>query len=625
MSEFATDISLVAVVPLFGLAFLFVSAALGRRILIWIGHVPGATLAERALTATALGTGALQLLPLALGALGALRPSVLVAVSLLVAALLSLDAWSWSKRVAPTATGWPRIGVKPWFIALLPGIWGVALLALAPTIDTDGLIYHLTVPKRWLDDGWLHYLPTYPYSNTPMGAQSLFAIALVFVGDVGAKWLNLQSALLGGVAIYLAGARLHAQSGGPLAATLAFSLFATRHSTLGSAYIDGFLVFAMSAAALSWLVWRAENSEGWLRSAALLSGFSVSFKITCVHFAFALAILTLAARPAKFAAPPGQGARRWLSSGAWVPLALLLLPVAPWMLRAGWLTGNPFFPAFASSVATRDLSAESARAFTRAMRYRNWGANFGSDLALRQQLVAGVAVLLVAGVAFCVWRWKGREARAVAVALLVAALLQLAAVGLNARLWIPLLIVFVLPLTAALKQQLARRWLPAALASAALLGSAVHLRKVDNEVQLSRLIRAPFSAAQRRSVLLTGRPTVPVNEWVNANLPRDSRVLLLFFSTGFYVDRTTFVADFVQDALRFGSVAQFMGDAHALGITHIVRPVALEDPRDSLIDKPRQFAIACRVTAEYGQLLARVGDAEVYQLRAAPSAISLSP
>ena len=95
-----------------------------------------------------------------------------------VAVVAAPDALAVLRRARTSLAGLrrPPAWFVAWLLALSPGLVFALLSALTPTIDPDGVGYHLTVPKRWLAMGSLGYLPTYPYSNTPMGTEMLFTI-----------------------------------------------------------------------------------------------------------------------------------------------------------------------------------------------------------------------------------------------------------------------------------------------------------------------------------------------------------------------------------------------------------------------------------------------------------------
>ncbi len=212
-----------ALLPLaFSVGFLYVSLMLGRRLMQWCGAHTG-TCTERGVIAVCLGAGVLQFVPFALGVAGLLNVTAL-RVAAVVAGLLSLFDM---RAIAGRAISMARAARTPdtwlvaWILALAPAALMAVLIALTPSLDPDGLAYHLTVPKRWMGTGHLDYLPTYPYSNAPMGMELLFGWAMALAGDSAAKCIHLLLGLLAVVAVYLAGKRLR----GPMTGTVAATLF----------------------------------------------------------------------------------------------------------------------------------------------------------------------------------------------------------------------------------------------------------------------------------------------------------------------------------------------------------------------------------------------------------------
>ncbi|HEX2674842.1 MAG TPA: hypothetical protein VHM25_28395, partial [Polyangiaceae bacterium] len=193
----------------FAALILILSVALGQRLARWLGVVGHASFSEWLVVAASLGAGALQLIPFMLGVTRSLSvPAIRVAVGvltlLLLPDLISLARKAWQARLRWEKPSPAQLAL---IAALLPALGVAALLAATPTIDPDGLGYHLTVPKLWLQSGSLRYLPTYPYSNTPMGVEMLFTIALAIAGDAAAKLLHFTLGVWGAVGLFLAGRR----------------------------------------------------------------------------------------------------------------------------------------------------------------------------------------------------------------------------------------------------------------------------------------------------------------------------------------------------------------------------------------------------------------------------------
>ena len=614
--------------PTFVVAFLWLSAAFGRRIQGWLGVPSVDNRAARATTAVALGAGLLQLIPFTLGAVGLLDARYLWLSSVVVAALLFSDlrrtlavAWSWLRNLRlPGRWGFA------WAAALSPGILVAVLLALAPTTDTDGLWYHLTVPKRWLESGQLHYLPTYPNSNMPMGVELLFGSALALAGDSAAKLLHFALGACGAIGLYFAGAQLKNRTVGIAAAVLYLVGPIGVGHLLGWAFIEGATSFATIAAVSAWIAWYETRAEGWLRCAFLLAGIGVSFKITAGLVPLGLAGLTLAAH---FDRRPMDQPRR-VRLAALLPLLICVAPVTPWLVRADIMTGNPFFPLFASHIPSRDFAPELATQWGDFNRYLNWAIVIGRDWSIerRQLILVGCAavMILVAGVA-CLFLGS-RRARTATLVLLATMLAQLGAVGLYVRYWIPIAAVLSLPLLMLIDKAISGKYQRIAMVIVAAVLSLTQARRgllsVNGDV--AGLVRSAFGAAERRAFLLRQLPPFPLYDKINRDLPHDSKLLLAFYCGGFYIDRTTYCTEIVQGSIRMTSWEAFSSDIRRLGVTHVLTPRKVAEggpapPVDAagvgFMVQKQEWALIGRLLAQNGQLVASAGADGLYRLNVA--------
>jgi Dolichyl-phosphate-mannose-protein mannosyltransferase len=613
-----------AYLPLFAVGFLCLAAALGRRLLWWIGVRGGGSSAERLVCQIAVGAGALQLLPIALGAAGALHPQALRLATGGIALLLVRDLGRVISeglagfRARRRSFGW----VAVLLVALAPALVTAGLFALMPTLDPDGLTYHLTTPKRWLGTGSLTYLPTYSVSNTPMGVEMLFAIALVFVGDSGAKCLHLALGLLGAVAIYLCGKRLRSAATGAVSAALYLVGPAGVMALLGHAYLEGAITFVSAAAVLAWLIWYQEREVAWLRCAALLAGVATSFKITAVLFTLALSGLTIAAllfeneRQGKLVLARLAGLAPWI-----------LAPIAPWLIRAAIVTGNPVFPLFAGLIPSRDFSPAVARGFDHYNRYQLWGSGLGSAVTLGERrlilLLVAVGALAIATLA---WRrFPSKIARATVIALLVPFLLQLSAVGLYVRYWMPLFAILQLPIVASFHAVFSKRWAPTLFVAILALASATKARKMLSEVSydVKGLVGAAFGFEDRRAFTIRHLPLFPLYEYANTETKPDAHILLSYYCGGFYVDRWTYCADLPQDSVRFTTWSDFAADLTRLQVTHVIAPTSLTngapppaiDPSSpSQLIRKKENELLGRLLTTHSRLLRVASDQGIYQL-----------
>jgi hypothetical protein len=613
----------------FAASFLFVSLALGRRILKLSGAVSEGTDAERGVIAACLGAGALQLVPFALGIVGLFTVTALRVAGLAVCLLLIPDLRAVVMRTLRMVHTWRRSDnwVIAWVVALSPALLMATLVALTPSLDPDGLAYHLTVPKRWLDSGHLDYLPTYPVAVAPMGLELLFAWAMVFAGDSAAKCVHLVLGLLAVAAIYLAGKRLRGHMTGAVAATLFLVGPAGAAVNLGCAYLEGGAALATAGAALAWLIWFQTDSRGFLRVAALLAGIAVSFKINAALFPVALGalcLLTLYERRREANLPqPFMGAIYSL-----IPLVpFVAVPVIPWFTRAFILTGNPFYPVLASRIPSRDISPELATQIDSFNRYMNWGQSIGQGWSLEQRtqilLCVGLVVLLVG--LFACFKLRTRMARGTAVIITITALAQLSQAGLYLRYSLPLAAALLLPLAALFTGWFARRPVMLAWVAITLVFSLTQARRIyiDDGANISGLVATAVGIQSRTTFLEQRLPLYPLYERINRDLPANAGIMLSGYCGGFHINRATFCAEMVQDSLRFTTWEEFTTDLRRLGITHLVAPSALAtggpNPHmggasPSVITRARQYQLVRQLLTQHARTLQTASDQGLYEI-----------
>lgn len=616
-----------ALLPLaFVVGFLCVSLALGLRLLKMCGASAGGSHAERGVIAICLGAGILQFVPFGLGVAGQFNVTAL-RIAAVVAALLAVPdllAAARSMRSLRRPDAW----VIAWILALSPAAVMAALAALTPSLDVDGVAYHLTVPKRWMSTGHLDYLPTYPYSNSPMGLDLLFGWAMALAGDTAAKCIHLTLGLLAVAAIYLAGKRLQGPMIGAVAATLFLVAPLGIAGILGYSYVEGGAALATASAVVAWLVWFQMGSSGFLRVAALLAGIAVSFKNTTALFPVALGALSLIALYERNRDAGGTRPGAAALTAVLPLLPLLAAPVLPWFARALILTGNPFFPLLASIIPSRDLSSDLAAQVDAHNRYMTWGTSLGREWTLEQRthvLLAVALVLVVIGV-FAWLRLRRGMARATAVVVTVAALGQLFAAGLYLRYWLPVAGALMLPILMPFGAWLARRWVTYAWLALALTCSVVQARRIyyGEGLNLPGVMATLAGTKDRRDYLAERIPIYPLYERINRDLPEKAGVMLSVYCGGFYIDRSTFCAEMVQESLRFTTWEEFSTDVRRLGITHLIAPSALATGGPtkhylggssvSAITREAQFRVVSQLLTQHARLLQAATDQGLYEI-----------
>jgi hypothetical protein len=423
--------------------------------------------------------------------------------------------------------------------------------------------------------------------------------------------------------LYCAGLRL----GGRVVAIVAVTAFLFGPlgvgSLLGWAYLEGITSAALIASTLAWLVWFQERDAGWLRCAALLAGFSVTFKLTAGLFPVALGTLTILTltHEARRAAQPMRPA---LLKIVYL-LPFVVLPVVPWLVRSAIETGNPLFPMAAQWIPSRDFSADLAAKFDRYNRYMVWGVNLSWTLERRRVFFFAVTAGLVLVGGLLSWRQRSFMTRATALVVVGSLLAQMLAAGLYKRYWIPIFSVFQLPLIALFVRELSAQWVRRALIAITALGSLVQarqsLKSVDNDAV--GVVRTALGLETQHTFLAQHLPLFPIYELANRELPVNAGFVMSQYCGGFYLDRSTFCADITQEALRYSDWPTFVADLRKLGITHAIAPRSWAEPGSkpsmeggnvSMLVREREHACVSQLLRDHSRLLQSGSDQGLYAL-----------
>lgn len=281
-----------------------------------------------------LGTGVASLGLLALtagGAWRALSPSPWGGVAVVAVPALAFG-WRWFAALAA-----PR---QP---ALLPITLGLLVFMMLDRFllggsgtdsGWDALAYHLPAAARLATDG-AGLMTGLLDGEFRLGFDLLFVPGLDVreVSSTGPHVVHAVAGLALCAAIY---AEVEKRTSGVVALGVALLFWRSPGivSIARHAYVDlgvGLYVFLALAAASKAL---ERDGRGFLVAAGLFAGFAANAKLPAGAAIFAVAAALLA----------GRGVRRGTRDAA-VAVGVALLAAAPWFVRAGLHTGNPFFPA----------------------------------------------------------------------------------------------------------------------------------------------------------------------------------------------------------------------------------------------------------------------------------------
>ena len=261
-------------------------------------------------------------------ALGAVMESLIVCLLLLfnaahqgvflgIAAIAAVAAWKTGWRRAGRVKNFPAVG----FVIL--GAYGVWYLvnALAPEITPDGITYHLGMVREYVRLGGFPDRISF-YDLIPQGMEMLFSVAYSFGRHPAAKVVEFAFFVAGVPLIFRIGDRLGMSGTNSLVVTAFYFCAPVIGLTGASSYNDAAGVFFLLAAVYLLL------EERWFE-AGICAGFCYAIKMPGIVIAVSLVVWLLARRRVKPATILAIGAA---------------VGIAPFMLRALLLTGNPFAP-----------------------------------------------------------------------------------------------------------------------------------------------------------------------------------------------------------------------------------------------------------------------------------------
>ncbi|MBM3153479.1 MAG: glycosyltransferase family 39 protein, partial [Chloroflexi bacterium] len=255
----------------------------------------------------------------------------------LSAALLQKSIRGWWSSLG-RVKGWlARAG---WFEKCISLVTLVLLLlalstAVAPPLKFDALSYHLAIPRSYLLEGRIIYLPDNMFWGMPQEMESLFTLVTLFGGVEAAPLLGW---LMGGLALagifdFTAHRFNRAAAYAACASLLAGETLA---ASLGWGYVEWPLMLFGAATSFLLVAWLEKPD---LRLAALggiLAGMSLSIKYTA-GIVLLCSLVVLAASFSRV------GLRKGIFS-LLVFGACACLAMTPWLAKNALATGNPFYP-----------------------------------------------------------------------------------------------------------------------------------------------------------------------------------------------------------------------------------------------------------------------------------------
>ncbi len=353
--------------------------------IIWIALASGSALlrlltlptllrAEHVLFSTAIGFAALAYAIFGLGLAHLLFSSVVYGM-LIVLTILSI------RECQPLFTNIRHYLQRPYHITkldlalgtLLFGLFGYHLLGtLIPPLLFDALVYHLAIPKLYLLNHSIEYIPYSFFSNFPFFMEMLYTLGLAVQGPLVVNLLNYVIHLLMLASLYSL-ARAYCNHRIALLSVLIFYTVPWVGMESFLPYIDVGLALYVVLALYALLNWISRRHSGWLIVCGVCSGVGISIKYLGTHNAVVMGFSVVGWLLWRGTHPPTpsltkrggeegnasqvSGSPSLSKRGGWgVSSSLMILRTilifavpailcgAPWYLKSLIFTGNPIYP-----------------------------------------------------------------------------------------------------------------------------------------------------------------------------------------------------------------------------------------------------------------------------------------
>jgi hypothetical protein len=476
-------------------------------------------------------------------------------------------------------------GTVTWaLLATMALVAGFDLIeALAPPADADSVAYHFALPKQFLADGRITFVPRAATGAAPLLLHMTYAAALEFGGETGLTLWTMASGWMAALMLYVV-ARRHLARDWALAVALIFATTPALAAGAGTGQVETRIaLFALAGAVAVWDSGRLPPLRAALL-AGLLAGFYAGAKFMGLLFA-AVAGLVLLLRPRRVARAVVFGLGLGLAGFQWYLWSWIHTgdPTFPVLFHLFGLPDSPLWTQAHDAWYRRQYFGVETPLAINALNFLAYPflASFGIPAAIEAGRTGfGPYGLLVLPFALAgLWQARRRMAQsALFPAALVAALFYLfwfvSGTSQRLRHLLPLWPILLLCLSVA-----ATRWaggpVRRPLAAAAALVILVQLGGMA--VFTANMARLVFGAEDHVDYLRRNIGLYRAVEWLNRHIGTGERVLVTENEIIYHLTVPHYFAHWSAQAMveltpQSDDPRRFLAQTAALGITHVLVP-----------------------------------------------------
>ncbi|MDZ4780844.1 MAG: phospholipid carrier-dependent glycosyltransferase, partial [Planctomycetia bacterium] len=237
-----------------------------------------------------------------------------------------------------------RIWLKLFGACCLIALLASLTSAVAPPTAGDALCYHLELPKRFLQEHRLAYLPDHENSTFPLLVEMWYLWALALDGGVTAQLMHWALGGLLALAAVLLARSVVGRDWAWFAGGIVLLAPGVTNQMTAPLNDVGLAVFTTLAVAAWWRAAIDDDGPHWYLSAGLMLGGAIGVKYLALLFAAALFTTWFG-----LAWRDRERTKSWLR-GAAIMVVLASAVAGPWYARAAYYRGNPVYPFFQSAL-----------------------------------------------------------------------------------------------------------------------------------------------------------------------------------------------------------------------------------------------------------------------------------
>jgi len=236
-------------------------------------------------------------------------------------------------------------------------------MALTPPFSWDAQVYHLVIPKIYLENNGFVRIPLNVYSNMPHSMDLLFLLSMEVGDDISANLLHYAMGILLCLSLYGFGRRHFS----PMVGIIASLLFICHPMVMyefSVSFIDVGLGLFCFWTAVCCLETIRTGRAGFAFLSGLFAGMCMGAKYTMIATALTAFLILLfypilVKKGDYFISPSPVPVIRDIS-----PSILFLIPavflILPWLIKNELNTGNPIYPLMYSIFGGREWSAQQS-------------------------------------------------------------------------------------------------------------------------------------------------------------------------------------------------------------------------------------------------------------------------